>query len=64
MNRPPPYLHYIPLIVEMYQNRKLSIPEIHELTGVSRSSVRRILVQKGVAMRPRGNPKKGSRDVV
>ncbi len=64
MARTPSNLHYVPLIVEMYQQRKLSIPEINELTGVSRSTVRRILVQKGVTMRPRGKPKKGSRDVL
>jgi len=43
----------------LYVEKQLPLAEIAPLVGASRSAVRRALVERGVAMRPRGGSKPG-----
>ena len=57
MGRHKEYLAHGPLILEMYVEREMSIQRIAEVTGISNRTIGRILNEKGVQMRPRGNVK-------
>lgn len=51
------WANYVPLILEMYEDRYMSVEDITKITGVPSSTVSRILKNKGIDPRSQGYPK-------
>lgn len=59
MGRKKQYAAHGPLLVELYVDRGLSLSEIADVTGIHPRTIGRMLNERNVQMRPRGN-RKGS----
>lgn len=52
------WINKLPLLVDMYQNRNLSLTEISHITGVPASSIGTLLKEKGIRLREKRRRKK------